>query len=128
MTRSKAPVKNKPVPKKAKPRSKKAVKAVKVVKPEPKVRAKLSAAPVPQAKPSAFSRALQMIDDMLEKPEMQKLLREAFDTAFRDDPVIFYKQFIHPIAAKGVGSKDLDGEQRIRALILDGATGEELED
>ena len=49
---------------------------------------------------SARLRALTLIDGILEVN--MEILRAAFQSAFETDPVLFYKQFVHPLAAKEI--------------------------
>ncbi len=49
---------------------------------------------------SARLAAFRLIDELLEKPKNLKKLEKAFQEAFDEDEVGFYKQFIKPTAEK----------------------------
>lgn len=51
-------------------------------------------------KSSARFQAFRMIEEMLKEPKNKVKLKRAFQEAFDEDPVSFYKQFIKPTAEK----------------------------
>lgn len=45
-------------------------------------------------------QAFDLLNDLLSLPKNKKKLKEAMQEAFDEDPVLFYKQFVHPVATK----------------------------
>jgi len=71
-----------------------------VKKPTKKIKSRSKNPEEVKKRGSARLVATLMIDDLLNLEANKKRLKEAFQVAFDEDPVIFYKQFVHPVGIK----------------------------
>ena len=83
-----------------------------------------------ESKGTVRLKAFILIEKMLAKQGNMKKLAKAFQAAFNEDPVLFYKQFIRPTAEKELiiepGSGDVPKSFRI--IVTDGDDNEETQE
>lgn len=72
-------------------------------------------------------QAFSLIGTLLAKPANMKKLAKAFQEAFNEDPVLFYKLYIRPSAEKELVIQPETGEAPLsfRVIVSDGDGNEE---